>query len=457
MSEKRRRQAEGPRLVLVGRPNVGKSTLFNKITGTRRSIVTPIAGTTRDEISGQAEWAGRRFTVVDTGGMFGASEDPLHELVFAHGLKALRSADVVVVVVDGKEGLVGGDQDVAQQARRSGAPVLVAVNKIDAKGAARNVDEFRRLGFDRIFVTSAEHGTGLGDLLDAALTVVRTPAAPETEPAPEEIRVAIVGRPNVGKSSLVNRLVREERVVVSDMPGTTRDAIDVVLTWHGRTIRFVDTAGIRRAGRVAASGPLESLSVIVARRAIAHADVAVLVIDSEEGATDQDATVAGEAERDGCGVIIAANKWDLVKQPNPEFAKAFDEKLRRQLKFLDFAAVLHVSALTGERATKLFDEIVRVWQARRRRVPTGELNRFIQRITTENPPVSKGKHEVRVLYASQAGIEPPTFVLFTNVATSFHFSYERYIINRLRQAYDFAGTPIRIKVRRRTRAAAEEK
>lgn len=456
MSEKRRKRAGGPRLVLVGRPNVGKSTLFNKITGTRRSIVTPVAGTTRDEISDTTEWAGTRFTIVDTGGMFGASEDPLHALVFAHGMKALKSANVVIVVVDGKEGLVGGDEEVALQARRSGAPVFLAVNKIDAKGARPNIEEFRRLGFDQVYITSGEHGTGVGDLLSAALASVKTPQAEPEEP-PDEIRVAIVGRPNVGKSSLVNRLVREERVVVSDMPGTTRDAIDVVLTWHGRTIRFVDTAGIRRAGRVAAGGALESLSVIVARRAIEHADVAVLVVDAKQGATDQDATVAGVAERSGCGVIIAANKWDLVKQPNPEFAKDFDEKLRRQLKFLDYASVLHVSALTGERTPKLFTEIVRVWEARRRRVPTGELNRFIQQVTAENPPVSKGKSAIRVLYASQAGIEPPTFVLFTNVATSFHFSYERYLLNKLRKSHDFEGTPIRIKVRRRTRTTPEEK
>jgi GTP-binding protein len=262
--------------------------------------------------------------------------------------------------------------------------------------------------------------------------------------------VAIVGRPNVGKSSLLNRLLREERSIVSAMPGTTRDTVDAVLNWHQRRFRIVDTAGIRRAGRVARSGQLESLSVVVARRAIEQADVAVLVIDSTEGATDQDATIAGEAEKAGCGIVIVANKWDLMKGRGHDFSKGFDDKLRQQVKFLDYAPILHLSALTGERAPKLLETIDRIAEARNKRIPTGEFNRFIQAITAEHPPTSPGRRRVRVLYATQRGVGPPSFILFTNVATEFHFSYERYIANRIREEYGLIGTPIRLQVRRRT-------
>jgi GTP-binding protein len=261
--------------------------------------------------------------------------------------------------------------------------------------------------------------------------------------------VAIVGRPNVGKSSLVNCLLREDRVLVSEMPGTTRDAVDSVLRWHKRTFRIVDTAGIRRPGRVARSGQVEAVSVIVARRAIEQADVAVIVIDAAEGATDQDAAIAGEAERSGCAVVIAANKWDLTKGRGADFVRTFDDDLRAGLKFLDYAPVLHVSARTGERTSKLLETIDAVAAARRRRVPTAELNRFIEAVTAAHPPASPGKREVRILYAAQTAVEPPTFVFFTNVATKFHFSYERFLVNRLREAFGFQGTPIRLLVRRR--------
>src|SRR5262245_14510202 len=274
-------------------------------------------------------------------------------------------------------------------------------------------------------------------------------AAPGESEAPTETAVAIVGRPNVGKSSLLNRLLREERSIVSDMPGTTRDTVDALLTWHRRTFRIVDTAGIRRAGRVARSGQLESLSVVLARRAIEQADVAVLVVDSVEGATDQDATIAGEAEKAGCGIIIAANKWDLMKGRGAEFSKTFDDKLRQQMKFLEYAPILHISAATGERTPKVLETIDKVGDARLRRIPTGELNRFVQAVTAVHPPVSPGRRQVRILYATQKGVAPPTFVFFTNVATEFHFSYQRFLANRLRESFGLDGTPIRIQVRRR--------
>jgi GTPase len=444
-----------PTVVLVGRPNVGKSTLFNRITRTRRSIVTPIAGTTRDVIAEPAEWQDRQFRLVDTGGMFGASTDPLHELVLIQGQKAIETADVIVFVVDGREGLVPADQEIAAHLRATKAPVLLAVNKTDDKRARNQMLEFFAFGYEPVVEIAAEHGEGVGDLLDEVIARLPTGKTGTTTDEPEETAIAIVGRPNVGKSSLLNRLLKEERSIVSDTPGTTRDTVDAVLKWHKRTFRIVDTAGIRRPGRVARSGALESLSVILARRAIEKADVAVLVIDAEIGTADQDGAIAGEAERAGCGIVIVANKWDLMKSKGPDFYKKFDDELRRQLKFLDYAPVLHISALTGERATKILETVDRVADARARRVSTGELNRFVQQITAENPPRSPGKRAVRIMYAAQTNVKPPTFVFFTNVATEFHFSYQRYLVNRLREQFNLEGTPIRLHVRRRAKKGGD--
>jgi GTP-binding protein len=442
------KRAPGPTLVLVGRPNVGKSTLFNRITGTRRSIVAPVAGTTRDVLSAPAEWAGRRFTLVDTGGLFGATTDPLHELVVQHGLKALERADVFAFVVDGREGLVPADREIASRIRSFSTPVLLAVNKSDDKRARARAMEFFTLGFDPVVEVSAEHGDGVADLLDEALA--RLPIGREpSEAAEEETAVAIVGRPNVGKSSLVNRLLREERVMVSELPGTTRDTVDALLTWQKRRFRIVDTAGMRKPGRVARGGAVEVVSVVMARRAMERADVAVLVVDAAEGAGDQEGAIAGEAEQAGCGIVIAVNKWDLVRGQGQDFVKAFDDKLRFQLKFLDFAPIVHVSALTGERAPKLLEVVDRIAVARKQRVSTGELNRFIQAVTATHPPASPERRAVRILYAAQTGTAPPSFVLFTNVATRLHFSYERFLINRIRESFGFEGTPVRLAVRKR--------
>lgn len=438
--------------MLVGRPNVGKSTLFNRITNTRRSIVTAIAGTTRDVISQPAEWQGTQFTLVDTGGMFGASQDPLHELVFLQGERALKTADVIVFVVDGRDGLLPGDQNIAARLRTVDVPILLAVNKTDDKRARGRAVEFYQLGYEPVTEIAAEHGDGVGDLLDEITAIFPTRRDKgQSLDNPEETAVAIVGRPNVGKSSLLNRLLKEERSIVSEMPGTTRDTVDAVLKWHKRTFRIVDTAGIRRPGRVARSGQIESVSVVLSKRAIDKADVAVLMIDSSEGATDQDATIAGEADKAGCGIIIAANKWDLMKGRGTDFSKTFDDKLRQQMKFLDYAPILHISAATGERAVKVLETIDQVAEARMRRISTGELNRFIQTVTAAHPPVSPGKREVRILYATQKSVAPPTFILFTNVATEFHFSYQRFLVNRLRESFGLLGTPIRIHVRRRAK------
>lgn len=452
-----------PSVVLVGRPNVGKSTLFNRLTGTRRAIVTAVPGTTRDVITYPVVWQDVALEMTDTGGMFGASQDPLHRLVVERGRRALASADLVVFVVDGREGLVPSDEQIAEAIRASNVPVVLAINKTDDRRAREGALEFYRLGFDPVVEVSAEHGMGVGDLLDEI--VGQLPAGQRVRPSIDsesqerahrpddngETAVAIVGRPNAGKSSLVNRLLREERMIVSETPGTTRDAVDSLLKWHKRTFRIVDTAGIRRPGKVAGSGQVEIVSVLLARRAIERADVVALIIDAPAGVAEQDAAIAGAAHESGRGVIVVANKWDLMKDSGPDAAKRFDEELRFRLKFLDYAPILHISALTGERTPKLLETIDKVAASRHTRVPTGELNRFIEQVTAAHAPVSPGHRTVRVLYAAQTGVAPPTFVLFTNVATKLHFSYERYLENRLRETYGFFGTPLRIAVRRRDR------
>jgi GTP-binding protein len=458
-----------PSVVLVGRPNVGKSTLFNRMTGTRRAIVAPVPGTTRDALARPVTWRGVTLELFDTGGLFGASEDPLHELVVEQGRRAIANADLLVFLVDGRDGLVAGDERIARELRKADRPVLLAINKTDDK-RARDAVEFYRLGFEPVFEISAEHGTGVAELLDEIIDRIglrsSSPGAArdigedEAVASPDdqaefgdqaETRVAVVGRPNVGKSSLVNRLLREQRVLVSDLPGTTRDAIDAPLVWHRRRFRIVDTAGMRRPGRVASGGKVEFVSVALAKESIADADVVVLMLDASEGATDQDAAIGGEVDRAGRGIVIVANKWDRVKVRDTNYAKTFDEQLRRKMRFLDYAQILHISALTGERAGKVLEAIDRVAAARRVRVPTPALNRFVEAITAGNPPVSPGRKQVRILYAAQIGVAPPSFVFFTNVATTFHFSYERFLVNKLREEFGFVGSPIRIQVRRRAR------
>jgi GTPase len=468
-----------PSVVLVGRPNVGKSTLFNRITGSRRAIVAPIAGTTRDALARPVIWRGVSFQLFDTGGLYGESQDPLHELVVEQGRRAIVHADLLVLLVDGREGLVPGDERIARELRETGHPVLLAINKTDDKRSQSSTMEFFQLGFDPVLEISAEHGTGVYELMDEIVKGLgaggwgleargsRSEAkdsgreiseggpvpVPRPQPSPldRETRVAIVGRPNVGKSSLVNRLLREERVLVSDMPGTTRDAIDAPLLWHRRHFRIIDTAGMRRPGRISRGGKVEMVSVALAKEAIADADVVALVIDAHEGAADQDAAIGGEADRAGRGIVVIANKWDLVKSADHTFVQTFDETLRHGMRFLDYAPILHISALTGERTTRVLETIDKVAAARRMRIPTPTLNKFIESVTASNPPVSPGRKHVRIMYAAQIGVAPPSFVFFTNVATTFHFSYERFLINQLREKFGFVGSPIRIQVRRRDR------
>ena len=459
-----------PSVVLVGRPNVGKSTLFNRVTGSRRAIVASVAGTTRDAIGQEVVWRGQPFELFDTGGLYGASEDPLHALVVRQGQRAVAGAQLLVLVVDGREGLVPADQEIAADLRQGGHRVILAINKADDKRARGSTLDFYRLGFEPVFEISAEHGQGVADLLDELVEQLGAPdsgssgapgdSASAAMPQPlvrEETNIAIVGRPNVGKSSLVNRLLSDERMLVSEMPGTTRDAVDSLLTWHRRRFRIVDTAGMRKTGRVRSGGAVELVSVLGAKRAIGDADVVVLVVDANQAIADQDAAIGGQADRAGRGVVIVANKWDLVKDRGPKFVETFDDEVRRRMKFLEYAPVLHISALTGERAPRVLETIDLVSASRRKRVPTPALNKFLAEVTAANPPVSPGRQHVRILYAAQIGIAPPSFVFFTNVATTFHFSYERFLVNQLREHFGFMGTPIRVQVRRRAKGGRQAK
>jgi GTPase len=425
-----------------------------------------MAGTTRDSLARPVVWHGVSFQLSDTGGLYGASKDPLHELVVKQGQRAISGADVIVFLCDAREGLASGDETIAKEIRETGKPLLLAINKTDDKRARNAAAEFYQLGLDPVFEISAEHGAGVYELLDAIVEKLGTrgsrPGAreeaegeedvedPNPEPqGPEETTIAIVGRPNVGKSSLVNRLLREERVMVSDMPGTTRDAIDSPLIWNRRRFRIVDTAGMRRPGRVASGGLVEMVSVAGAKEAIGDADVVALIIDASTGATEQDAAIGGQADKAGRGIVIIANKWDLVKDRGPKYYQEFDEETRNRMRFLDYAPILHISAKTGERSPKILETIDKIGHTRRLRVPTPKLNKFLEVATAANPPISPGTKHVRILYAAQIGVAPPSFVLFTNVATTFHFSYERFLVNKLREEFGFVGTPIRLQVRRR--------
>ena len=451
-----RNRAAG-RVALVGRPNVGKSTLFNRLTGTRRAIVTPVAGTTRDVLAGAVDWRQRVFELVDTGGVAGASTDPMQAAVADRGRRAAGGADVVVFLVDGREGPVPADDELARELRTRGVPVVLAVNKMDDRRARSHVPEFHRYGFDPVVEIAAEHGQGIGDLLDEVVALL--PASPAAAPdgveggadpsADPETGIVVIGRPNVGKSSLVNRLLREDRVLVSPTPGTTRDAVDEVVRWHRQRFRIVDTAGMRRPGRVAGGGRIEAVSVVRARHALERTDVAVLVVDAAAGVVKRDAAIAGEAEEAGCGVVIAANKWDLVKDRGPRFVTGFDEDLRDALKFLDYAPIAHVSAMTGERTGRLLELVDEVAAARRIKVGTGELNRVVARATRDHRPSGAGQRTVRIRYAVQTGVAPPTFTLFTGRGVRLHFSSERFLRRRLREAFGFTGTPIRLKARGR--------
>ncbi len=440
-----------PVVAIVGRPNVGKSTLFNRLTGRKIAIVEDIPGTTRDRLYADAEWDGVPFTLVDTGGFEVAKEgEPLAvasaqyiDLIREQARKAIEEADLILFVVDVLDGPTPADKDVADILRRSRKPVLLVVNKADNEKRQEAAVEFYELGLGDPIPISAIHGLGIGQLMDE---VVRRLPRVEAGPEPEAVKIAIVGRPNVGKSSILNRLLGEERVIVSEIPGTTRDAIDTYLEWEGHPIVLIDTAGIRRKGRVEPG--LEKYSVLRALRAISRSDVSLLVIDGAEGVTSQDAHIAGYILAEFKSVIVVVNKWDLVPK-RPGIKAEYEKALRAALRFLDYVPVLFVSAKTGEGIDEIIPTALRVQEERLVRISTGKLNRIIQEAVQAHPAPSKAGKSLKIYYATQASVAPPTFVFFVNDPELVHFSYERYLENSIRKHYPFVGTPLKLIFRRR--------
>jgi GTP-binding protein len=482
-----------PLVAIVGRPNVGKSTLFNRLTGSRRAIVGDESGITRDRLYGEAEWRGHEFRVVDTGGIVPDDKDFIPAEIFRQAKVAFEEAAAIVMVVDARTEIAGPDRELARLLARTGKPLFLAVNKMDTDKQESLLGEFHSLGMRNMFPISAEHGRGVDDLLDAILEVIPTAkeattedpsASPSaslgasakragsevteegTEEAPEEpheIKVAIIGHPNVGKSTLLNQLTGTERAIVSPVAGTTRDSIDEVIQYKGRKIRFIDTAGIRRKGKTRLMA--EKLSVVMARKNIEDADIVLFMVDATEGASGLDANIAGYAHESGRSVIILVNKWDLVASgekravsqsktariqdaKRPQDRVLYEERLRYGLKFLAYAPVLFLSAHTGKGTEKILPLIEKVAAERRKRITTGEMNRFLKTVDFDRASVPVSKR-VKIYYMTQAGVAPPTFVLFTDRAVKLHFSYQRFLENQIRHAFGFMGSPIWIKNRSR--------
>ncbi len=490
-------------LAIVGRPNVGKSTLFNRIVGRRRAIVGDEPGITRDRLYGTAEWNGRRFRIVDTGGIIPEEKEHIPTEIFRQARVALEEADAIVMVVDGRTELAAPDMELARLLIRTGKPLFLAVNKIDTPKLEPEAQNFRRLGIKELYPVSAEHSNGVAELLDAVVEVLPR-SEPETDEittevtgeeeedhvgpaalsrsdgAQREFKIAIIGRPNVGKSTLLNALTSTDRAIVSPIPGTTRDAVDEVVERDGQAYRFIDTAGIRRKGKTKLMA--EKLSVVMARKHLEAADIALLVIDATEGVTSSDATIAGYAHESGRSLILVVNKWDLVGKKmeeserktmrrarqtlpfqrnagkrhsgdgqKPPDRKAFEERLRYELKFLNYAPVVFVSAKEGRNIDRLFAKIAEVGQERRKRVPTSAMNRFLEHIDFDRASVPYNRR-VKILYMTQAATSPPTFVLFVDRDVKLHFSYERFLENQIREAFGFEGSPIWIKTRARNKS-----
>ncbi len=475
-----------PTVAIVGRPNVGKSTLFNRIVGSRRAIVGDEPGITRDRLYGDAEWEGRSLRIVDTGGILPEEKDLIPSEIYRQARVALDEAAAIIMVVDGRTELAGPDLELVRLLRKANRPLFLAVNKVDSEKQSSLVDDFHRLGIPKMFPISAEHGRGIDDLLDAViLTLPEEPLTTEDTEGTEEsqlpsnqqlpsdgdaapaeaheTKVAIIGHPNVGKSTLLNCLTSSDRAIVSPIPGTTRDAVDEIVEHNGRRFRFIDTAGIRRKGKTHLMA--EKLSVVMARKHLEGADIALLVIDATEGVSQLDASIAGYAHESGRSIIIVVNKWDLVisgkeKAARPTKAErmreskrpgdrdAYEQRLRYELKFLNYAPIVFISAQSGKGTEKIFPLLEEVATERRKRVSTSQMNRFIERVDFERASVPV-RSRVKILYMTQASVAPPTFVLFTNRAVKLHFSYQRFLENQIREAFGFVGTPIWIKNRAR--------
>jgi len=491
-----------PLVAIVGRPNVGKSTLFNRLTRSRRSIVGDEPGITRDRIYGEYEWAGRSYRLVDTGGIVPDDPELIPTEIYRQAKVALDEAAALVMVVDVRTELARPDYDLARLLQRGGKPVFLAVNKVETDALAAEAENFRKLGIAELFPISSEHGRGVGELLDAIAAAVPAPlekeaarAGEETEDANEseaeeggafvpaaesvqnqkkdqendkkkirthgefeqrETSIAIIGRPNVGKSTLLNALTGTSRAIVSPIAGTTRDAVDEVVDFEGHQLRFVDTAGIRRKGKTKMMA--EKLSVVMARRHLEAADVALLVVDATDGVTASDATIGGYAHESGRSVILIVNKWDLVTTGRtdgkpPADREIFEKQLRKALKYLDYAPVIFLSALEAighnrKNMTRLLREVLAVARERRKRVSTGQMNRFLERIDFQRAPVPISKR-IRIFYMTQGAVAPPTFILFTDRAVQLHFAFERFLENQIREAFGFKGTPIWFKVKPR--------
>jgi GTP-binding protein len=466
-------------VAIVGRPNVGKSTLFNRLTRSRRSIVGDEPGITRDRIYGEFEWGGRRFRLVDTGGIVPDDPELIPTEIYNQAKVALDEAQAIIMVVDARTELARPDYDLARLLSRGKRPLFLAVNKVESDAVALAAENFRRLGIREVYSISAEHGLGIGELLDAVTAVIPEQPSTETEdggveeaddPTLEaeqaggaavhrthgefeqhETAVAIIGRPNVGKSTLLNALTGTSRAIVSPIAGTTRDAVDETVEYEGNTLRFVDTAGIRRKGKTNLMA--EKLSVVMARRHLEAADVALLVIDATEGVTASDATIGGYAHESGRSVIIVVNKWDAVTTGRtdgkpPADREIFEKQLRRALKYLDYAPVLFLSAKEGKGMGRVLKEVKAVAAERRKRVTTGQMNRFLEKIDFQRAPVPMSKR-VRIFYMTQAAVAPPTFVLFTDRDVKLHFAFERFLENQIRDAFGFEGTPVWFKVKAR--------
>lgn len=434
-----------PVVAIVGRPNVGKSTLFNKLVGARLSIVDDKPGVTRDRIYGDCEWLGHRFLLVDTGGIEPRADDVILSQMRAQANIAIATADVIVLVTDLRSGVVATDQDVANMLQKSGKPVILCVNKCDSVGAPDpEFYEFYNLGMGDPIAVSAVHGHGTGDLLDAVIAYF--PPESEEEEEDDTIKVAVIGKPNVGKSSLINRISGQERAIVSDIAGTTRDATDTRIENQYGKFTFIDTAGIRRKSKV--TDAIEKYSIIRARTAVERANVCVIMIDATEGFTEQDSKVAGIALDQGKGCIVVVNKWDAVEKDGNTM-REFKEKLAVDFAFMKFAPFVFISAKTGQRVDRLFEQIAYVYAQSTMRISTGKLNEILGAATARvQPPTDKGKR-LKIYYMTQASVCPPTFVFFVNNAQLFHFSYQRYLENQIREVFGLEGTPVRFIIRER--------